>query len=959
MKNCCAFRRALIAVSLCATAFSMGSSIDARAALSTESVVVSAREIDSSKTGVVVYIFEGYVVEPDGTFAEGAVVVSSAGGQGVTDARGSFRFVVEASSQVRIIEITAVGRAGENKLANRQVEVDPQSDTYQVGALTLATSSTCSPSWLPTFGAPLPGADNDIYALTVFDDGNGPALYAGGKFTTIGGFAANRIAKWNGVRWRKLKTGTDNLVFALRVFDDGTGPALYAGGNFSTAGGVPASRIAKWDGTSWSSLGSGLDRAVRALEVFDDGGGDALYVGGNFTTAGGAPTNRVAKWNGSTWSPLNQGVDALVRTLKVFDDGTGEALIAGGHFENAGGTPISRIAKWDGSNWSSLASGVNDTVEALALYDDGRGPALYAGGNFTIAGGVAVPRIARWNGSIWETLNGLPNFTNGPVHSLATYDDGNGVALYIGGSFTQLAGVSTNRFAKWDGSNLSSSGSLVGSVHAMTVFHGRTGPLLYLGGSFDASIFSQHHIGVFSGVGVTPLGAGLTSYVNALAEFDDGTGPDLYAAGFFLTASPGFETEKGVARWDGAKWISLGARLDRDAWSLDVFDDGGGDALYVGGRFKTAGGLSANSIAKWDGTSWSALQGGLTGRGFSTYVFALTTFDDGGGSALYAGGRFTTADGIPASNIAKWDGTTWTPVGSGFNGDVTDLHIFDDGNGPALYAAGPFSASGSTAMRGLARWDGSQWLPVGTGVYGGTARTLETFDDGSGPTLFVGGHFFIPGTVLPVYIAKLDGPSLVKIGGPDLDGRVHALETFDDGTGPALYVGGEFEKAGGVSLSRIARWDGSGWTPLMAGMDNDVRALLSFNDGTGTALYAGGLFEASLDSGDARLAKWGCLDTTAPVLNCPTSVLKNERPNTRPGEPVAFHVSATDDLDPSPTVVCTPESGSYFAPGTTVVNCTATDASGNQSTCQFTVTVAAKHRVRVTIEAPDRLEAPQ
>jgi hypothetical protein len=35
-------------------------------------------------------------------------------------------------------------------------------------------------------------------------------------------------------------------VFALTVFDDGTGPALYAGGTFNSAGGVPASRIAAW-----------------------------------------------------------------------------------------------------------------------------------------------------------------------------------------------------------------------------------------------------------------------------------------------------------------------------------------------------------------------------------------------------------------------------------------------------------------------------------------------------------------------------------------------------------------------------------------------------------------------------------------------------------------------------------------------------------------------------------------
>jgi hypothetical protein len=52
---------------------------------------------------------------------------------------------------------------------------------------------------------------------------------------------------------------------------------------------------------------------------------------------------------------------------------------------------------------------------------------------------------------------------------------------------------------------------------------------------------------------------------------------------------------------------------------------------------------------------------------------------------------------------------------------------------------------------------------------------------------------------------------------------------------------------------------------------------------------------------------------------------------------------ATDNCDPNPSVVCLPASGSLFAVGTTTVTCTATDASGNHSACQFTITVVANH----------------
>ncbi len=90
----------------------------------------------------------------------------------------------------------------------------------------------------------------------------------------------------------------NNTVWALAV--DGSGN-LYAGGNFTTAGGNAANRVAKWNGSAWSALGSGMNSAVPALAV--DGSGN-LYAGGDFTTAGGLAANHVAKWDGSAWSAL-------------------------------------------------------------------------------------------------------------------------------------------------------------------------------------------------------------------------------------------------------------------------------------------------------------------------------------------------------------------------------------------------------------------------------------------------------------------------------------------------------------------------------------------------------------------------------------------------------------------------------------------------------------------------------
>ena len=79
-------------------------------------------------------------------------------------------------------------------------------------------------------------------------------------------------------------TGINGDVFTMTSFDDGSGPALFIGGSFSLAGTVPANNVVKWDGLAWSALGGGFDGQVTAMAVYDDGNGPALYAGGNFTS---------------------------------------------------------------------------------------------------------------------------------------------------------------------------------------------------------------------------------------------------------------------------------------------------------------------------------------------------------------------------------------------------------------------------------------------------------------------------------------------------------------------------------------------------------------------------------------------------------------------------------------------------------------------------------------------------
>ncbi|HQR33302.1 MAG TPA: HYR domain-containing protein, partial [Blastocatellia bacterium] len=77
----------------------------------------------------------------------------------------------------------------------------------------------------------------------------------------------------------------------------------------------------------------------------------------------------------------------------------------------------------------------------------------------------------------------------------------------------------------------------------------------------------------------------------------------------------------------------------------------------------------------------------------------------------------------------------------------------------------------------------------------------------------------------------------------------------------------------------------------------------------------------------------------APTIgSCPTNITTN----TDPGLCTAAVTFTTPTATgcPSPTVTCSPASGSAFAKGTTTVTCTATNGVSPNSTCSFTVTVA-------------------
>jgi hypothetical protein len=717
------------------------------------------------------------------------------------------------------------------------------------------------------------GTDGAVFTTCVFDDGSGPAIYAGGVFHRAGSDAVADVAKWDGTRWSPLGLGTNGAVQALAVFDDGSGSALYVAGDFTSVDGLSASHIARWNGQRWSTLGSGANNSVDALCVFDDGSGPALYAGGAFNSIDGIGANSIAKWNGTAWSPLGSGADPLVLSLAVFDDGSGPALFAGGTFQNAGGASANRVAKWNGSMWSPLGSGTNDNVFALEVFDDGSGAKLYAGGSFTAAGGGAANRVARWDGSTWSAVGSGFNNT---VLALTASDLGGGTALYAGGDFT---GASGSGVSQWNSTSWSPLGIGIvgGGVHSLTGFDDGNGPALFIGGSFvgaGSGIYALNSRGIvkWDGANWAGVGGGTDADVDSLAVFDDGTGPALYVGGKFQSA--GSVSAKHIAKYKNGRFTPLGAGLGPETYPtpsatfLAVFDDGTGPALYVGGSFHTAGGISSPGLARWNGSAWSAVSTAAPGGTFNGGG-PMTVFDDGAGKRLFVAGVFTPSPG-PTGHyaIAKWDGSTWNVIGDTSSGNPNALTVFDDGSGPLLYAAGSFSHIGGIAADFIARWNGSTWSPISISPGSGTGiRCLAVFDDGTGSALYAGGDFsMLGGAPTPAMVAKWNG-SWSGVGNAAIsnNSKINTMRVFDDGSGSGagLYVAGSIYTIGGVVMRSIARWSGTSWSPLPPGLGSwlSVQALAEFDDssGNGPALWAGGSQSVDIVFNSGGLAAWqGC-----------------------------------------------------------------------------------------------------
>lgn len=687
--------------------------------------------------------------------------------------------------------------------------------------------------------------DNEVTALRADRSG----LYVGGYFTSIGGQPFGHIALWNGAKWQRLDAGLAGggsaMVNALAI-----GPAgeLCVGGAFTVAGGVDASYVARWNGRRWSPLGSGVGGWVYAVATDETG---VLYLGGEFGTVGGLKANNIVRWDGAVWGVLgneNQnGVDGMVNSILA----RGGKVFVGGDFTSAGGTPANRVACWDGVKWAALGEGANDSVYALAAL----GQDLVAAGSFTQAGGNPAAAVARWDGTQWRALGTAAALAEPGafIRALAVQ----GADLYVGGSFGSLGGVSAGAVARWNGTDWSALGDGVnGVVNALAFMGGR----LYAGGLFSsAGGVAASHIASWDGATWSPLGSGLNNpygYVLSLAVGDQ---DHLFVGGYFDQA--GGAATRRVACWDGARWSSLGTGLD-GTYPMAYAMSAHGANLYVGGSFDTAGDANAMRIGLWNGARWDALAPGA-GQRASAFVNGDVMAIALVGKDIYVGGRFTRAGGVAATNIACWDGLNWSALGKGLGGETYDsVNALAFGEG-YLYAGGFFSRAGSLAVQSIARWnlETKAWGALGAGVPG-TVDALAT----QGANVYVGGLFTRAGNIAANQIARWNSTNRFwyalgsgLTGENTYDVQVSAIAPSGDSD---LLVGGGFTKAGTLTVNHIARWSNGAWSALGTGVagsqagynyGTSVNAIAIAEDGT---VFAAGRFAKAGGRSVTNIARW-------------------------------------------------------------------------------------------------------
>jgi hypothetical protein len=358
----------------------------------------------------------------------------------------------------------------------------------------------------------------------------------------------------------------------------------------------------------------------------------------------------------------------------------------------------------------------------------------------------------------------------------------------------------------------------------------------------------------------SPVGAGCNGPVLTMVATDlAGGGSKLVVGGSFTSA--GGNTTLNVATWNGGSWSALGTQITNgEVRTLLEFPINGQRRLIAGGSFL----LSSSPFALWGAGGWQA----MANEPFF-WTSGLGVYDAPGGPQLFATSGVSFSNGSGYIGKLNAGATAWEPAGRGLITVTGAYATLTDASGTWFYAGAGAQVVGGLSM--VARWNGTEWQnpPGMPGNASGTVEAMCVWDDGAGPALYMGGTFTNFGAPTGQRgIVRYKNGVISSVGG-GVNGSVGAMCVFDDGDGPALYVGGKFTLAGSVSASNIARFRNGAWEALGAGLTGTapasyltpVQAMAVFDeDGPGpkpAALFVGGWITSAGGQSVSNIAKFG------------------------------------------------------------------------------------------------------
>jgi hypothetical protein len=311
---------------------------------------------------------------------------------------------------------------------------------------------------------------------------------------------------------------------------------------------------------------------------------------------------------GQTWENIGSdlGSNAHINDLTKFDN----KLYAAG---------IMGVKYWDGSSWISLPklTGIYNP-QTIAVYNN----QLYLGGDNYIPNSFQY--VYKFNGTSWVLVGGdfyEPNWTL--IKQLLPFNG----QLISGGHFTSINGTTIYNVASWNG----------------TAWNG--------------------------------LGNGLNKCVWNLVEHKG----QLFASGDF-TASGTDTTVCRIAKWDGLSWSPIDSihRFNSSGPMISVNDD-----LIIGNVWDSISGIPMKGVAKWTGSNFVSMGNDLITRVYNFWIF---------NGELYLCGLVENLNQVNDDVVVlKWTGSVWQQVGQVFNHTVNTLDDFNN----ELFCGGLFTIPGS------------------------------------------------------------------------------------------------------------------------------------------------------------------------------------------------------------------------------------------------------------------------